>query len=43
MDTYEKVIDAINAFFDDKSRSVEETKDGLLNIRDEVNMLLDAL
>lgn len=38
-----ELIEAIRRFFSDTSRTREETKDGLLEARDEIDMLLEAL
>ena len=41
--SYEDLMAALMSFFGDTSRSAEETKDGLLALRDEIDMLLETL
>jgi predicted DNA-binding protein (UPF0278 family) len=39
----DQLLEAIRQFFSDRDRSREETRDGLLEARDEIDILLDAL
>lgn len=41
--TLDEAKEAINKFFSDTGNSRAETRDGLEELREEINMLLDAL
>jgi hypothetical protein len=41
--TYEELKDALSRYFGDTRRSPEETREGLENLRDEIDMLLETL
>lgn len=40
---YEALKEALMKFFSDRSQSAEECKDGLKALKDEIDMLIDAL
>lgn len=39
----DKIIDAVNCYFGDKTREKSETLDGLLELQDEVQAMIDCL
>ena len=41
--SYERLKQALMDFFSDTSRSVEETKDGLESLREEIDQLLETM
>ena len=41
--TYGEMRAAVFSFYENKSRSIDETKDGLETLRDEIDMLIEAL
>jgi hypothetical protein len=41
--TYDQLLDAVKAYWADKSRPAEQTKDDLGALVDEIEMLRDAL
>lgn len=43
MDTYNRAEAAIMEFFGDTSRTAEETKEGLVGLRDHITTLIEAL
>jgi hypothetical protein len=40
---YKELLELINKYWADRSRSAEETKDDLMSLRDELDILIDAL
>ena len=43
MPGYEKMKEAVDRFFSDKSRTKADTKDGLETLRDEIEVMIEAL
>lgn len=41
--TYIELKAAVDAYFSDRSRSVSDTREGLENLRDELDMMIDSL
>lgn len=40
---YEKMKEAVDRFFSDKSRSPQQTLDGLETIREEIDVMIESL
>jgi hypothetical protein len=40
---YTELKAALDRYFSDRSRSAEETRQGLVDLRDELDMLIDSL
>ena len=39
----QRIMEAIQRFYGDTSRTREETRDGLIEIRDQLDLLIDSL